>query len=194
MSEAAQIIHLLKRGSVEQKEEAVKAASLYVYDRDYFPEALPLLMELLELETTPKIAEEAAWALWKFKDPKAVPVLLKKSKEAKTIGVREKAIRALGLLEATEALPYLRELAFGKKEPVFLKAGAIAALGFFKDADLVPPLFKQIKSRDFLVSKEALHALERFLRRDPKGFPLKILKKMKRFETKKSFWRFFWPI
>lgn len=179
MSEAAEILYLLKRGNVEQKEEAVKAASLYVYDRSYFPEALPLLMELLEQEPTPKIAEEAAWALWKFKDQKAVPVLLKKAKDAKTVGVREKAIRALGLLEATEALPFLREMAFRKnREPLSLKAAAITALGFFKDNDLIPHLLKQLKNRESLIRKEALNALERFFRRDPKSLSPKEMKKI----------------
>lgn len=180
MTEAAEIIHLLKRGSTEQKEEAVKAASLYIYDRNYFPEALPLLVELLEQEITPKIAEEAAWALWKFKDSKAIPVLLKKAREAKTVGVREKAIRALGLLEATEALGFLRELAFvNKKEPIFLKASAIAALGYYKDADLIPSLLKLSRHRSIVLRKEALQALGRFLRRDPKVIGKKELKKIK---------------
>lgn len=179
MNEAANIIHLLKWGGVEQKEEAVKAASLYVYDRNYFPEALPLLMELLEQEVTPKIAEEAAWALWKFKDPRAVPVLMRKAKEAKTIGVQEKSIRALGLLEASEALPFLRENAFGKnKIPIALRAAAIMALGFFKDNDLIPPLLKQLKNKDSFIREEALKALDRFFRRDPKSLSSKEIKKI----------------
>ncbi len=195
MNEAANIIHLLKRGDVEQKEEAVKAASLYVYDRSYFPEAFSLLIELLEQEITPKMAEEAAWALWKFKDAKAIPVLLKKAKEAKTIGVREKSIRALGLLESMEALPLLRELALGGlKAPASLRVAAIAALGHYRDADLISLLSTRLKDKNEGVCKEALASLNRFLRRDPKNFPLKILKKMQRFESKKSFWRFLWPM
>ena len=194
MTETAQIIHFLKRGSVEQKTEAANQAGRFIYDREYFPEALPLLMELLERDLSPKISEEAAWALWKFKDPSAIPVLLKAATENKNMRVREKAIRSLGLLEAVEALPFLRKLAFGKKEPVLLQVAAIMALGFFKDNDMIPLLFRRIKSRDPLICKEAFASLNRFLRRDPKGFPLKILKKMQRFESKKSFWRFLWPM
>ena len=193
MSEAAQILHLLRRGDVEQKTAAVQQAGHFVFERDYFPEAAPLLMELLEQDLNPKISEEAAWALWKFKDARAIPVLLRAAQENRHSSVREKAIRSLGLLEAVEALPFLRKLAAEKKGPLSLRVASIAALGYYRDADLISLLSTRLKDKYEEVRKEAFASLNRFFRRDPKSFPLKILKKMQRFESKKGFWRFLWP-
>ncbi|MDO8527363.1 MAG: HEAT repeat domain-containing protein [Deltaproteobacteria bacterium] len=167
MNEAVEILSDLRRGDSEQKLRAIKQAGRFAFDRSYFPEAIPLLIELLEQEASPKIAAEAAWALWKFKDQRAIPVLLKKAKESCHPSVREKSIRSLGLLEAAEALPFIKEMALSSKTELVLKISAIQALGHFKEPQVVSILEKLLKSTEVSIRLEALCAIQRFLRRDP---------------------------
>lgn len=171
MEEAVQIILQLREGDVSQKMLAIQAAGIYVERRSYFPEALPLLLKFLEQEQHSGLAAEAAWNLWKFKEPQAVPLLLKKARESKFVGVREKALRALGLLTAKTALPLLHEIVSGNGHFTPQEhAAAIFALGFFKETRHFKILRRALGHRFPEVRQEAIASFVRFCREDPANF------------------------
>lgn len=171
MEEAVQIILQLREGDVSQKMLAIQAAGIYVERRSYFPEALSLLLKLLDQEQHSGLAAEAAWNLWKFKEPQAVPLLLKKARESKFVGVREKALRALGLLAAKPALPLLQEIVSGNGHFTPQEhAAAIFALGFFKETRHFKILRRALSHRRPEVRQEAIASFVRFFREDPTRF------------------------
>lgn len=168
MQQAIQIIRQLKEGNLAQKMAAIKEAGDFVEDRSYFPEAVPLLLKFLNQELHPQLAMEAAWTLWKFKDKRAVPLLLQKAKQGKHIGVREKAIRSLGLLEAKEAIVFFRSLigSNGHRLPQE-QAAAIFALGCFKEKKDLKIFKRSLKHPYPVCRQEALLTLLRFFRENP---------------------------
>lgn len=170
MEYAAQIVQDLKYGSRQQKFLAIQKAQSYVLNYSYFPEAVPLLLKLLGQEEYPQLAAQAAWALWKFKDERATPLLLQKALESKHTIVREKALRSLGLLEVKEALSLFRKIVSRRKEfTPKEQAAAIFALGFFKERQDLKSLKRQLRSAYPQVRQETILALLRFFRSDPKS-------------------------
>ncbi|MBI5300257.1 MAG: HEAT repeat domain-containing protein [Deltaproteobacteria bacterium] len=184
LNEAVRILLNLQHTDLEKRNEAIKQAGNFVEERTYFPEAVPLLIKLLEQEKHPKLAEEAAWALWKFKDSRAVPVLFKKAKTSAHLSLRKKSIRALGLLEAPEALPLLCHLVYDKS--YILRGTAIAALGHFKEPKLLSILEGAMEDESSYVRREAIAAFGRFLRRNPKPLTVSLSKKITRFLAQKN--------
>lgn len=184
LDEAVKILLSLQHVDLERRREAVKEAGVFAEERAYFPEAVPLLIRLADQEKNPKLAEEAAWALWKFGDRRAIPVLLKKAKTSGHLPLRKKAIRALGLLAFDESLPLLRRLV--RDSSFIVRGTAVAALGHFREPKLLPVLEGAMRDESSYVRREAIGALGRFLRRNPKHLNPSLLRKIIRFLPPKN--------
>lgn len=179
MQQAVQIIQDLRNGDPNQKIRAVKAAGAYVKAHSYFPEAVPLLIQLLNQDQFSRLAEEAAWALWKFKDKRAIPHLLKKAQGSPFPLIREKAIRALGLLTAKEALSFFREkLTANPFASAREKAAVVFALGFLKDPGDLKIVKKFLTHPSPLLRQETLWTLLRFYRQNAKHLSFFVIRKL----------------
>jgi len=130
---------------------------------------LPLLLSLLKENHHPRLQMEAAWALWKLKDPQAISPLLELLETSRHDGVRCKVVRSLGLLRATEALEPIRKLAKRKRESKSVRQAAVFALGCFSAGWIPSFLASLLGSAEEEIRAEAVQSLSRHLRRDPTG-------------------------
>ena len=87
LKQAVQIIQHLKSEDYARKADAIWQAGFYVERYGYFPEAVPLLLPLLEQQEDPALATEAAWALLKFEE--TVPLVLQKTKKSPHARLRD---------------------------------------------------------------------------------------------------------
>lgn len=145
------------------------------------PEAVIPLTVTLASDADEAVRQEAAWALWKLRDGRAVPSLLKAVLDDHSPVVREKAARALGLLGATEAIPVMIDLlTLERHVPARLRAGIAAAFGHLADGALFDFIVAALRDPEPLVRYEGVRALGRFLNGFPEeisGRALKLIRK-----------------
>lgn len=128
------------------------------------PEAVVPLTVTLKSDVDPSVRQEAAWSLWKQADERAHRPLIAALVGDRSVRVREKAARALGLLGVRDAAPIMMDLlALGKHIPAKLRAALAASLGFLAEERALPLLLSAAEDADPAVRLEAVPALGRYL-------------------------------
>lgn len=130
------------------------------------PDAVIPLTVTLTSDRDEMVRQEAAWALWKLRDARAVPALMTSLLDDVSASVREKAARSLGLMGAHEAVAVMLDLlTLDRHVASRVRAGMISAFGHLADPTLFDVVVKALQDAEPLVRYEGVRALGRFIGR-----------------------------
>lgn len=123
-------------------------------------EAVYPLICAMKCDSSEMVRAEAAWALWKIGDSRAIDGLSWAMSRDPSPTVRERAIRALGLIGARASLPaMLNLLHLGRHLHAKIRAALISALGLIRDDSGFGAVLKAAKDIDPMVRYEAAKSL-----------------------------------